>query len=449
MKFLIRTIFLFFIGVQCACEKIVDPGAPTMEISVQQVFSSDANALAYVSNMYTELNFMVSSYTSQPMSLYSDELLLTNANSSLLEYNQGAVLVENPINLNAWKGYYSTIYYANVWLEQVEQANGISASTKRQLTGEVLFLRAWCYYYLVQLYNKVPLVLGSSVKETASIANDDLPAIEKQIFADLERSEQLLEEDYPSAERARVNKFATKALAARVSLSFGQWENAISQSSGVIMNQQYGLVSPEQVFKVNSMETILQFWSQSGYTQDGLAFQPEEGLIPVFVIQEGLRNKFELTDQRAIQWLGQTEVDGQMYYYPNKYRNKVDALDEDREYLVELRLAEQYLIRAEAYARVGNLQAAVADVNFIRQRAGLPEIDPLSTTETLLQIILDERQKELFTEAGSRFFDLKRFGMTEAVLASLKPLWQTYGIVLPIPFNEVQNNPNLTQNEGY
>ena len=117
-----------------------------------------------------------------------------------------------------------------------------------------------------------------------------------------------------------------------------------------------------------------------------------------------------------------------------------------------LRLAEQYLIRAEARAMQNNLQGAISDMDVIRQRAGIDliaDIDPGIDREALLDLILEERKKELFAEWGHRWLDLKRSGTVSAVLGPIKPLWQDTDALFPIPGEEREKNSNLTQNEGY
>ncbi|MDO5969574.1 RagB/SusD family nutrient uptake outer membrane protein, partial [Flavivirga aquimarina] len=119
------------------------------------------------------------------------------------------------------------------------------------------------------------------------------------------------------------------------------------------------------------------------------------------------------------------------------------------EYPVVFRLAEQYLIRAEARAELGKISEAQSDLNVIRNRAGLGNTTA-STKEALRDAILDERQVELFTERGHRWFDLKRRGEAADVLAPLKPSWQDTDVLFPIPESELLLNPNLLpQNDGY
>jgi hypothetical protein len=112
-------------------------------------------------------------------------------------------------------------------------------------------------------------------------------------------------------------------------------------------------------------------------------------------------------------------------------------------------MAEQYLIRAEARLKQGNIIGAQDDLNKIRVRAGLP-ITTAMTQEELKQAILDERRVEMFTEHGNRWFDIRRHGVVGEILSPIKPGWSPTNILLPIPEYELLINPNLLpQNPGY
>ena len=114
-----------------------------------------------------------------------------------------------------------------------------------------------------------------------------------------------------------------------------------------------------------------------------------------------------------------------------------------------LRLSEQYLIRSEARARLEKYSEASIDINAIRHRAGLSDTTAGSIDEFIL-IVEKERQKELFTEWGHRWFDLKRLLRADAVLQPVKgENWQETDKLYPIPASELLSNPNLTQNDGY
>ncbi len=143
-------------------------------------------------------------------------------------------------------------------------------------------------------------------------------------------------------------------------------------------------------------------------------------------------------------------------HYPTEFENEATgelAGSARRTYLdwYAMRLAETYLLRAEAYLALGDLPAAAQDINAVRERAGSESIEPGAVT---IDFILDERARELFMEEPRRV-TLARLGLlydrtqrynpyAGATIAPHNNLW-------PIPFSEIERNTlgNLEQNEGY
>lgn len=103
---------------------------------------------------------------------------------------------------------------------------------------------------------------------------------------------------------------------------------------------------------------------------------------------------------------------------------------------------------AEALARQGRIDEALPYLNATRQRAGLTGFTSLSAEEFITEL-LAEKRREFFTESGYRFIDLKRLDRLDE-LSALKPNWEEYKKVWPLPQNEMLLNQNLLpQNNGY
>jgi hypothetical protein len=156
-----------------------------------------------------------------------------------------------------------------------------------------------------------------------------------------------------------------------------------------------------------------------------------------------------LEDKRLAHWVGYNA--SREFYFPQKYKDGSSS-GNITEYSMVLRLAEQYLIRAEARAMQGNLPGAISDLDKLRNRANLELIAntlPGIPQEDLLEEIMEERKRELFSEWGHRWLDLKRLQKTAEVLKPIKPQWQDTDIFYPIPEEERAKNPNIEQNEGY
>jgi len=275
--------------------------------------------------------------------------------------------------------------------------------------------------------------------------------------SDLLSAQQALPVDYVAAygyagNRTRPVQAAASALLARVWLFRQQWALAEAAATTVIDDPRYVLESSlDSVFLASSREAVWQL--QPVYdtfaTADAHLFLPAVTgtfTVATYPLTDSLLAGFETGDQRRVHWTGSLKFGPRVFVYPFKYKQS-GFHPGDPEYEMVLRLAEQYLIRAEARARQGNLAGALADLNQVRVRAGLPlstAVDQLS----LLNAIMAERRIELFTEWGHRWLDLQRTGQANAVL-QVKRGWVTTDLLYPIPGYELLANPNMTQNPGY
>jgi len=247
---------------------------------------------------------------------------------------------------------------------------------------------------------------------------------------------------------------------ARAYLYTGDYVNAEAQATAVINNASlYSLSSLNDVFLKNSTETIWQLQPVRTGTQsntgEGALFilpatGPDASSYPVY-LSNTLINSFEVGDQRKANWVDSAIAGGITYYYAFKY--KIGMKDTSTtEYIMIMRLAEQYLIRAEARAQQNNIPGAQTDLDTIRTRAALPATSA-NDKASLLTAILHERQVELFTEWGHRWFDLKRTSNIDAVMATIAPLkggsWSPFKALYPIPEGEKNLDPSMTQNTGY
>ncbi|HCC95646.1 MAG TPA: hypothetical protein DEQ26_15250 [Flavobacteriaceae bacterium] len=104
---------------------------------------------------------------------------------------------------------------------------------------------------------------------------------------------------------------------------------------------------------------------------------------------------------------------------------------------------------AEAQINNGNINAGIEFINQIRERSGLSKINKIRSKEEAIDWLLEEKEKEFFSEFGHRFIDLKRNNRFNQ-LQLIKPNWKSFHNVLPLPQKELLLNPNLNpQNEGY
>jgi hypothetical protein len=317
-----------------------------------------------------------------------------------------------------------------------------------------------------------PLTTTTNPVINSALPRSPVPLVYQQIVADLKEAQQLLNENYQNKdlqnytgtpERIRPTKWAATALLARTYLYLAEYANAEMEASKIISNKtQFSLLPAlNSVFLKNSAEAIWQLQPvQAGQnTPDALVFRlpitgPNANANPVYLNPQIL-NAFEQGDLRRYggNWVDSVIVSGTTYFYPTKYKATTTS-GAATEYLMAFRLAEQFLIRAEARAQQNNIGGAQEDLNTIRTRAGLPNTKANDKT-SLLTAVLNERQVEFFTEWGHRWLDLKRSGNVDAVMNVVTPLkangtqWQSYQQLYPVDYNDILKNSNLKQNNGY
>jgi len=467
MKSKIPTIIIFICMISMfsfSCKKFVqiDP-APDM-ISADAVFTSDKTALSAVNGVYLAMREAGRFITNGGLSIYcglaADDIRNLNSNPNYDPFYTNNLLPTFTVMQNAfWATAYRNIYRTNAIIEGIDKSTLMSDSVKKQLKGEMKVVRALYYFYMANLFGDVPLVITTDYEKNASLPRTTVTEIYEQIVSDLTDAKDLLKTTYPSANRVRPNRYTATALLARVYLYMKDWANAEAQASIVIDNiSTYKLATPTQngahmrtIFLIASNETIWQIApsNESLNTDEGAVFVPS-GSSPSFAATTNLLNTFDSGDLRKTRWLrpyGSTYVP-----YKDTLRTATTPIGE---YNIVLRIAEQYLIRAEAKAQRNNLSGAQADLNAIRVRSGLSPNNPPSTQTLMLSAVEKERQVELFAEWGHRWLDLKRTGRIGDVLGPIKgltsgvPNFEMHDALFPIPQTELDRNPFLTQNPGY
>lgn len=464
LKVIILQLYIIFLCF--SCKKFLDVGNPRDKIPAEYVYGSDANAIAVVNGIYYDFqrNGGIAhgnvNNISTALSLGMDECDVFPTSSLRAYYT-------NTRTANFWTPMYNFIYRINTAIYSISKSESISASIKEKLLGECKFLRGFFYFYLVNLYGDVPLLLTPSFKDNAVAFRTPQEKVYEQVIDDLLEAQDLLGDDYLNSDmisftedRIRPCKWAAVALLARVYLYTGDYSQAIRQSTLILNNRSlFDTTSLDEVFLKNSKEAI---WQLQPISDDGVflnTFFPKQYVLlkgepnstnPISVGRL-LVESFEKTDRRKSMWLGVDSSKGEVYYYFHKY--KYYGPDEvSKEYIMVLRLAEQYLIRAEAKAQLGDLDGAIVDLNVIRLRAGLEPSTPTSLDE-VKENILEERKVELFVEWGDRWFNLKRLRRIDEVMKIAagykKSTWESYRQLYPIPIEDLKLNTNLTQNAGY
>lgn len=444
------------------CKKFVQVSPPDTLLETGLIFSSDQTATAAMMGVYsramTASGFFLNGGNSLYPGLSADEFAGTAAVPMVDAFTSNQLSSSNSYITTLYASAYNTIYNANTMMEDLRASIGVTEKGNRQLTGEALCLRALTYFHLTDLFGAVPLATSTSYEINAVAPRASITDVYRQIVTDLLAADSLLDTAYVTTAsypgvRTRPNRWTARALLARAYCYQGSWASAEEAATAVLQNGSYRLEpSLDSVFTVRSQEAIwqLQPVSLTMNSAEGYVFVPADAATakPAYRLTSFLLNAFAPGDRRRTRWVGSKTVSGVTYTYPYKYKVRT-GLYPYTEYNMVLRVAELYLIRAEARMQLGKLSDAVADINMIRKRAGLSLLAATLSQPQVSAAVMQERRIELFAEWGHRWSDLRRTGQAGVVLGAEKPGWQPDAALYPIPLTDIQRNPNMVQNPGY
>jgi len=454
-----HVLLLMLMGLALmGCSDFVSVDPPRNTLVSETVFEDPATVESTLAHLYHAMRSqqgMVSGTfgLTTAMGIYSDELDYYGFDSGYAQLYNHNVLPGNDLLRAWWNQAYQLIYGANDIIRGVDASKGLTDDEKKGYKGQALFVRAYVHSLLVSVYGDVPYITTTDYGRNNKVSRDPEIEVYTAIIADLEEAVQLLEGREPiSQERIYPDVHTAKALLARMFLYGGHWEQAAFWATELIT---VFSLEPDlgQVFLKGSSETIWQLKSDGDNirnTREAIQLIIQSVPGQTFALTDTFLDSFEDGDLRYHAWVGsRSDADNTItLYYAHKYKADINE-SQSLEYSIQFRLAEQYLIRAEARAQMGDLDGALEDLDVLRNRAGLPH-SMATTQQAILEAVVQERRVELFTEQGHRWFDLKRWDRADQVLGVLKPNWRTTDVLLPLPEAELEINPNLLpQNTGY
>lgn len=418
-----------------SCNKLLDIKDPVNSITTNQVFQNAEQAGYALNGLYSYLINGNASLSGGPSDVLGTDLLYAGGATIVAAHSADELYhpalagnyrfyyeTTNSLTLNIpgsteklWLSAYKGIYNANALIDGVNESTSreLTETTKQRVKGEAMAIRALGYFYLVNLFEKIPLVLTIDFNKTKGLPSATREQVYAQIISDLETSISYLSDKYDgdNKERIRVNKWFAKALLARVYLYQKNYNKAYEHSNDIInATTLFKLEDLNTVFKYNSNEVIFQLKQDNTYgngTREGYAMYGK-------YMTPQLLSSFETGDKRRTAWT--TEIPAAPLVIagttPAKYKINLANFTQNgfrSEYYVMMRLAEMYLIRAEAtlLQSVADKNKAIDDLNTIRRRADLGNL-PYTLTETqVIAAIAQERRIELFAEWGHRWLDLR------------------------------------------
>jgi len=437
------TLLLSVVLLATSCKKYLEE-VPNNALPTESSITDASTARAAIIGTYDRLQgYYASSYPTLG-TITTDNVIFNGTLSEYLQLDQNAIPTDNVITVSAYQGIYRTINSANSVIAYVPHLNDpqLTATERNKILGEAYFIRALSYFDLGRGWGGVQLQLQptSDLSVLKGIKRSTLDQTYDQVLADLIQAEQLLPED--ATTRNRAQKSAARALRARLHLYRKQWADAENFATQVIGNTKYSLVKPfrtffttpfqtaesvlELAYSVNDRNSYWNLWYPSS-SGGQFTLKPSDALVAKLNNPAigGTRNSL-------IAGSGST-VYGVLY--------NTTATSTDPSYLI--RIAELYLIRAEARAQQNKLADALTDLNAVRARADV-SASTASTQASIIQAIEDENAVEFPFEAH-RWFDLVRTERTGSVLGiGNRNFW-----LFPIPYSDVQSDPDVTQNPGY
>ena len=440
-----KYIYIAYIVLLSSCSSFLEVD-PKTSISGEGIIHDETSAQAALNGVYDALrNYYSVDYQSIAY-LSGDNVQWTGSQSQVQEFINHRVNPENSTIAGTWNGIYQSVNRANHVIKALtsEGVEAIPDAVKNNVLGQAYAIRALNYFDLVRVWGGVPLLTEptENVQDNTGIKRSSAAEAYAQVLADLNQAEALLP---VSTDRFVITQKTVWALKARYYLYQQDWQEAQAYASKLIDDQaNYELLAPyysffkdnvtgtrESVFELfysinesNPHRTQWQPQTNGGTRQ----WAPSDELIALLNDPQtgGARSQLIAKDNQN-RWYGN------LYYRSN---------GEDPTYVI--RLAELYLIRAEAAAQLGDYAIAVNDLNKIRERAEL-QVKPTSSDRTeILQWIEDERRLEFPFEAH-RWFDLIRTGRAQEVLG----ISESFRLLLPIPYSQLLADPALEQNPDY
>ncbi|MDR2776085.1 MAG: RagB/SusD family nutrient uptake outer membrane protein [Tannerella sp.] len=505
-------LFLYFIAgwlIFTSCESFLDK-MPTGTMTTDSELKSNESALALVNSAYQNArvtNRMVEGWGSGTMLLLeymTGKATSENSQSNFKDFQDLAVSARTAYIADWWQYCYAGIADCNLALEKIKEFSTLNEKLALRYEGEIKFMRAFYYFYLVRIFGDVPKILTVQ-KELSALQIERAPVKEiydEIIIPDLLAAEQ---SGLPSKdETGRASLFAVKSLLSDVFITYAgypikggdsYYHESAKRSLEIIQSNAFALFSEysdlwnpannnkgEFIYQIqhtinkgnnfiNNVVCIV-LPSRSGMSAFNLEFG---SLIPTkefvesyppgdkrseekqffFTTYKGHPNKFS----SGAPELSFMDFKG---YYIHKFfdKNAIDNTGQSRLNWTIYRYADILLLYAEAQVNADGAPDAMSieALNTVRNRAGLsPFID--TNKETFEKAVWDQRYFELCYE-NKTWFDIVRTrlirddaGGNYVPFIGYTTNWgKTYTgtqLLFPIPLRERQTNSKLTQNPGY
>ena len=523
MKNILKSLLglLLIVGLARCSDEDLDVANPN-EIDAQNFWQNMNDFDLALNAVYeAQTSFEIYGESLLPFGLYGmakigDQEFLQNRNRN--EFYLNEVTPTNEYVANYWRAFYRGIARANDFLANARQflANGELSEANQtrleQMQGEASFLRAYDYFHLVRLWGvaspadnpaapAVPLIPEvATVRDGTNVERATVGAIYEQIVSDLQEAERVLPDTWEGDDLARVNAYAAKALLGKVRLyqedyaaAQQKFEEVLAGPFSLVPFEEYDALfhgenefSEESLFELNlstdAEETTWQGgtgsnlaliiapkgtgWSNNYPHDENIRRFGDDPRLRISALEPGIDTVTERGNNQIVlpKYVEDEDALGWSFKKYTLIDESLFSNENNRNYGANfniIRLADVYLMYAEALNAQGNDALALEYVNRVRRRAyGLdpntpvPEADLNVSGTELRDAIREERFLELFAE-GHRWYDIQRWGIVEEELARYERtrngpiIFDPKDYYLPIPQDELDRNTAITQSEGY
>lgn len=506
MKNLYRLFLAIGLIVASSCnDDILDVSDPN-NLVTSSVFGNYQTAVQAVNGAYTPL---------KEVNLWGDQIhfllhQITNEYNLIWQGDAGwnqikdfSITPGNTTINAAWEGLSKLILRSNAVLEGVSVvvvSGDFTQTQKDELIGQAYFLRGYAFLLGVSIFGEKPVSVDGTVpgfplilsvpgtRAETLVDRATVDAVYEQIRLDFEMAESLLPTAWSSADLGRVTSGAASAYLGKAYLYQENWPKAIENFEKVINSGSYSLLEnyadnfngnaengSESIFEVqfSRASPVVGFDGGPGHIYSTRHAPSELNAFGNVFIAESVYNTIQ-SDPRSdaivirpgdyLPFIDTVYVGtGPTDYRPRKFidvttsqiNNPLGGVFNGHINMPMMRLADVYLMYAEALNEDGNASMALEYVNKVRRRAYSEPIDSPSVSADinvaggapLRTAIQEERYVELFGE-GHRWFDLLRWGLADEVLGS-RGFNANIHQAMPIPIDEIQLNTVISQNNGY
>lgn len=486
IRYSIIITLLILVNSNCSEDKYLDL-YPETSITQGNFYQSETQLIQALNDAYRQLTIIYNPhglpclYAGQS----SDDvrIIAKASGDNFTEQIVGHIIIPNNGRiLTAWRRCYNAIYICNVIIHQLEITEvSLDANLENRMKAEAILIRSLFYFNMVRAWGDIPLITEPiSPIEAYNYLRESTDNVYQQIIDDLNIAKTNLPESYTGSDGGRVTRYAAAGILAKIYMTLGNTSSAKSELEFIINSNRFSLDADQNsvvdiddylyIFHQdtkNCISSILEVQYKSGpnavnsnhqanYAPFSRSFNLVDLGVPLssFAGQgistptQDLIDEFEVDDPRheASIFPGFTDLDTRIF---NEWPFTIKYFDPDYNNpgsnVKVIRYADVLLMYAEVAQDASYL-------NMVRDRAGLPPFGtvdyPSALYPTLDLAIEHERRVELSFEFH-RFFDIVRTGRAIEILQAKGYTINENKLLFPIPQEEIDINPNLSQNPGY